>query len=260
MDVRLRRATPDKKADTCMRKRLYEIIEAARENDRLSNVYDGFIMIVIVISLIPLAFKTEYPAFTVMENIAVAVFIVDYALRLATADYKLGRGALSFPLYPLTPMALVDLLSILPSLNVVSSAFRILKLFRLFRSLRVFRIFKAVRYSKSIRLIKSVFLSQRRPLIAVGVMALAYLLISALVIFNVEPDSFDNFFEAVYWATISLTTVGYGDIYPVSTLGRLMTMLSSVFGIAIIALPSGIITAGFMEALGKEIREEEEKS
>ena len=123
----------------------------------------------------------------------------------------------------------------------------------LFRStLRVFRVFKAIRYSKSIKMILDVFKTQKKPLMTVGILAAGYVLISALVIFNVEPDSFDNFFEAVYWATVSLTTMGYGDIYPVTTLGRIVTMVSSIFGIAIIALPAGIITAGFMEQLNEE--------
>ena len=78
------------------------------------------------------------------------------------------------------------------------------------------------------------------------------MLISALVILNLEPDSFDNFFEAIYWATVSLTTMGYGDIYPVTTVGRIFTMLSAAFGIAIVALPAGIITAGYMSELAKE--------
>lgn len=73
--------------------------------------------------------------------------------------------------------------------------------------------------------------------------------ISALIIFNVEPDTFDTFFDVVYWATVSLTTVGYGDIYPVSTLGRIITMISSVFGIAIVALPATVITAGYMNEI-----------
>ncbi|MBR5437870.1 MAG: two pore domain potassium channel family protein, partial [Clostridia bacterium] len=85
-------------------------------------------------------------------------------------------------------------------------------------------------------------------------MAVAYVLVSALVIYNVEPETFETFFDAVYWATISLTTVGYGDLYPVTTIGRIITMVSSAFGIAIIALPSGIITAGYLE----EIKEEKE--
>ena len=76
-------------------------------------------------------------------------------------------------------------------------------------------------------------------------------IISALIIFNVESQSFDTFFDAIYWATVSLTTVGYGDIYPVTTTGRIVTMISSMFGIAVVALPAGIITAGYMEALNE---------
>ena len=87
---------------------------------------------------------------------------------------------------------------------------------------------------------------------AVCTLAIGYIFVSALIIFNVESDSFATFFDAIYWATISLTTVGYGDIYPVTTAGRMITMLSSIFGIAIVALPAGIITAGYMDALSDE--------
>ena len=235
-----------------MRKRIFEIIEAAKENDRLSNIYDIFMMIVIVASLIPLTSKSTPAVFSIIDKVAVVIFIIDYLLRLITADYKLGKKAISFFIYPFTPMAIIDLLCILPSLSIISNGFRVLKVFRLFRTLRVFRVFKAIRYSKSIKLIKGVFRSQKKPLMTVGLLAIAYILISALVVFNVEPDSFDDFFNAVYWATVSLTTMGYGDIYPVTTVGRIVTMISSIFGIAIIALPSGIITAGFMEELNKE--------
>ena len=82
-------------------------------------------------------------------------------------------------------------------------------------------------------------------------------MISALTIYNVEPESFDTFFDAVYWATISLTTVGYGDIYPVTVVGRIVTMISSVLGIAIIALPSGVITAGYLEEINKKDEDED---
>ena len=233
------------------RKRLFEIIESAKESDRVSNIYDIFMMITIVTSIIPLAFKEEFPVFVIIDKIAVVIFIIDYLLRVLTADYKLNKGGLSFILYPITPLALIDLLCILPSLNIISGSFRLLKVFRLFRTFRVFRIFKAVRYSKSIHLIKNVFKTSKKPLITVGFLAAAYVLISALVIFNAEPDTFDTFFDAIYWATVSLTTMGYGDIYPVTTIGRIVTMVSSIFGIAIIALPSGIITAGLMEEINK---------
>ena len=137
-------------------------------------------------------------------------------------------------------------------MNLISSSFRLFKVLRLLRTFRVFRVFKAVRYSKSIQLIKAVFKNSHRQLLTVVMLAIGYILLSALVMFNAEPDTFNNYFDAVYWATISLTTMGYGDIYPVTTIGRIITMNSSIFGIAIIALPSGIITAGLMEEIYKQ--------
>ena len=77
-------------------------------------------------------------------------------------------------------------------------------------------------------------------------------MLSALVMFQVEPNSFDSFFDAIYWAVVTLTTVGYGDIYPTSDIGRVVSMLSSFMGIAIVALPTGIITAGYMNELNKD--------
>ncbi len=236
-----------------MRKRLFEIIETAQENDRASNVYDISMLTVIIASLVPLAFKGETPFFWWIDKISAVIFIIDYLFRIITADLKLNKGIASFLIYPITPMAILDLICILPSLSIIQNGFKIFKIFRLFRTFRVFRVFKTIRYSKSIKLIKGVFIRQKKPLFTVGILALAYVIISALVIFNVEPESFDTFFDAMYWATVSLTTMGYGDIYPVTTIGRIVTMLSSIFGIAIIALPSGIVTAGFMEELnGKD--------
>ena len=239
-----------------MRKRLYEVIESASENDRLSNVYDIFMMTVIIASLVPLAFKKEIFLFYIIDKIAAVVFIIDYLLRLLTADFKLKKGGFSYLLYPFTPMAIIDLLCILPSINLISGGFRALKVFRLFRTMRVLRIFKFVRYSKSIRMILGVFTRQKKPLLTVLVIAFVYILISAMIVFNVEPDTFNNYFEAIYWATVSLTTMGYGDISPVTTIGRTVTVVSSLFGIAVIALPSGIITAGFMEELNRENSED----
>ena len=112
--------------------------------------------------------------------------------------------------------------------------------------MRVLRVFKGLRYSNNFVIIGNVIRNSKKSLVAVVTLAAGYILISALVIFNVEPDSFNTFFDAVYWATVSLTTVGYGDIYPVSVLGRIITMASSILGIAIVALPAGIITAGYM--------------
>jgi voltage-gated potassium channel len=235
-----------------MRKKLYSIIEPVDNGTKLSSIYDFIMMATIVISIVPLAFKETNLIFQWIDYITVGIFVLDYILRLFTADYKLNKSAASFFVYPITPMAIIDLLSILPSITVLNNGFRLLKLFRLLRTLKVLRAFKFLRYSKSFDIIASVFRKQKKVLSAVATMAVAYILISALVIYNVEPESFKTFFDAIYWATISLTTVGYGDIYPVTTIGRIVTMISSAFGIAIIALPSGVITAGYLAEINKE--------
>jgi voltage-gated potassium channel len=234
-----------------MRKKIFQIIEPATDSV-LSKAYDFLMMATIIVSIVPLAFKESNRLFDVIDWVTVSIFVIDYVLRLITADLKLNKSVLSFFVYPITPMAVLDLLSILPSVTLLHSGFKLLKLFRLLRALKVLRMFKFLRYSKSFEIIVSVFKKQRRVLSAVATMAVAYVLVSALVVYNVEPDSFDSFFEAIYWATVSLTTVGYGDIYPVTTIGRVVTMVSSIFGIAVIALPSGVITAGYLSEINKE--------
>ena len=236
-----------------MRKRIYEIIELSNGRDRFSSIYDVFMLVLIALSLVPLAFKSENLLFQIIDKTCVCVFSVDYLLRLATADYKFWKkGVTSFLRYPFSFMAIVDLLSILPSVTLLNSGWKMLRVLRMIRALRVFRVFKAFRYSKSVQIVIGVFKRSKEPLMAVCTLAVAYILISALVIFNVEPDTFETFFEAIYWATVSLTTVGYGDIYPVTTTGKVITMISSVFGIAIVALPAGVITAGYMDAINSE--------
>lgn len=239
-----------------MRKRLFEIIELSKDDDdKLSSSYDFFMLCIIIASLIPLAFKNSNSFLLFLERTATAIFIIDYVFRLLTADYKMnkfyGKGIKPFIIYPFTPLAIVDLLAIISSFGVIAPGYKILKLFRLLRTFRVFRAFKIVRYSKSITIISNVIKKQKEPLLAVCMLAAAYIVICALIIFNVEPDTFDNFFSAIYWATVSLTTMGYGDIYPVSTIGRIVTMVSSFVGIAIVALPAGIITAGYMDEINK---------
>jgi voltage-gated potassium channel len=233
-----------------MRKRLYEIIEVAKDGDLVSTFYDVLMLCTIVISTIPLAFKTTNTLFQYIDAVTTVIFIIDYVFRWMTADHKMHKGGVKpFIKYPFTPMAIIDLISILPGVTILSDGFR---LFRLFRIFRTFRVFKAFRYSKSILIIVRVIKNSKEALLAVCTLALGYIIVSALIVFNVEVDSFDTFFDAIYWATVSLTTVGYGDIYPVTTAGRIITMISSIFGIAIVALPAGIITAGYMDALNED--------
>ncbi len=245
--------------DTTLKKQILYLVESPDgDNDENSTFdwYDLLMMVAIIASIVPLAFKSTNTVFEIIDKVTVIIFIVDYLLRWIVADLKLRRGKISYLLYPVTPMAILDFLTILPSLTLVSNGFKLFKLVRLLRTFRAFRIFKAVRYSKSIRTIINVFKKQKDSLLIVCGMAFAYVLVSALIVFNVEPDSFNNYFDAVYWATVSLTTMGYGDIYPVTTAGRIVTMVSSFMGIAIVALPAGIITSGMMD----EINSSKEKA
>ena len=226
-----------------MRKKIYNILNQ-------NAIYDTFMFTVIIMSIIPLAFVKQQSWMTLIDRITVIIFIVDYILRWFVAD-KLSNKLNKFILYPLTPMAIIDLLSILPSITFLNISFKLLKIFRLFRSLRLLKILKLVRYSKSITMICNVFKKQKETFITILVMAITYILVSALVIINVEPETFPTYFDALYWATISLTTVGYGDVYAVTTIGKIITMISSFLGIAVVALPAGIITSGLMDELSK---------
>ena len=238
-----------------IREKLYHLIyytDTTGDGEKNADIYDIFMMIVIAISLLPLIFKNETPLLIAIEVATVLVFLFDYAMRWFTSDIRLNKGALSFLIYPFTFMAIIDLLSTLPSLPLLIPGMNILRSFRAAKVLRVFRAGKILRYSKSAIMIMNVFKKQKRPLLTVCTLSIGYILVSAMVIYNVEPDSFETFFDAVYWATISLTTVGYGDLYPVTSIGRFIAMASSIFGIAIVALPAGIVTAGYLDELQKE--------
>lgn len=219
----------------------------------LGKLYDIFMIIIIMLSLLPLVFKEQTAFLISLDKITVSIFIIDYILRWSTADFKYDEKSIkSFLRYPFSAMAIIDLLSILPSLNIIGSAFKALRLTRLFRAFRVFRVFRIIRYSKAINLLFVVIKKSKYSLCVVGGLAVVYILTSALIIFNTEPESFNTYYDAVYWATVSLTTVGYGDLYPITTVGRTIAMLSSFLGIAIVALPAGIITAGYVQAINEK--------
>ena len=232
------------------RKRLFEIIEKSDSGDHASTAYDIVIIAMVILSLVPMVFKQEIPFFGVTDKIAGLIFVADYVFRMITADYKYDEhNWTAFVRYPFGFMAIMDLLSIIPIFAYFHEGLRALNMLRICRALRFTKIF---RYSQTINTLSGVLKESKRALMAVAVLAISYILICALIVFNAEPDSFDNFFDAVYWSTVLLTTVGFGDIVPVTTIGRFIAMASSIFGIAIVALPSGIITAGYMQVINQQ--------
>ena len=240
-----------------MRRRLFEIIEKGQKGDRLSTVYDIVMLFAIVVSIIPLMFFEELKWFKYVEIVTVVIFVIDYLLRWITADFKMEKKGWAFVLYPFTPMAIIDLLSILPGFNVLGQGF---KIFRVTRLLKILRLFKFLRYSDKIALFMRVLKKEQNVLLSVLAIAVFYVFLTALIMFNVEPHinpntgaiTFSDFFDALYWATTTLTTVGYGDICPQSDLGRVISMISALMGVAVIALPSGVITASYLDELREE--------
>lgn len=234
--------------------RIYNLVN--RKDLLSSRIYDYFMLLMIITSVVPLMFVDDYPIFRIIEIVTVSVFIIDYVLRWSTSAMLLKKGWLSYIIYPFMPMAIIDLLSILPGLNLIDTSFKLLRLTRL---LKIVRLLKVFRYSGKITMFFTVLVKERQVLLSVLMLALFYIFITALVMFNAEPHinpntgaaTFRSFFDALYWATVTLTTVGYGDLCPVTNIGRVVSMLSSLFGVAIIALPSGVITASYLEELRK---------
>ena len=243
------------------RKNIYDVINT--DNDGIaSRLYSAAMLVFIVMSLIPLAFREETKVFTVFDKVSVSVFVVDYVLRWLTADYAMPEKKRwqAFLVYPFTPFAIIDLLSILPSFITV--AHRVFKLLRITRLMKILRVVRLIRYSRNMQILIRVLRKERHILMTVFMIAVAYIFVTALIMFNMEDSAmFEDFFDALYWATTTLTTVGYGDIYPMSDIGRVISMFSAVFGVAVIALPSGVITASYMDELreSKEAKESKEE-
>lgn len=236
-----------------MRKYIFQLVEKTENETLWGKVYDYYIVAVALISVIPLMFRSSLPIFQYLEIVTVYLLFLDYILRWMTHDYHTNNHTPSaFVKYPFTPFAIMDILGILPTIGLLPESFMILRLLRLT---------KVIQYSKSCKRITKVFHNQGKMLLSVLTIAMAYIGISALIMFVHEPaDNFPTFFDALYWATTALTTVGYGDVYPCTDIGKLISMLSSFFGVAVIAMPASIVTAGFMDELNREWEEKRMKN
>lgn len=233
-----------------MRSQIFRLISKSHEHDQYSKAYNIYICMAALLSVVPLMFKQTNGILEMLDLVTVYCLFLDYILRWMVADYSAKRikGKWAFIAYPLTPYAILDLASLLPSLGLIGNGWRVL---------RMFRITKLFRYSENFTHIVNVMKKEKDRLMSVLAIALGYIFLSALVMFSCETDSFATFFDALYWATTALTTVGYGDVYPVTPIGQLVSMISSIFGIAVIALPAGIITGGFLDELNGKRKEEE---
>jgi voltage-gated potassium channel len=251
-----------------IKKRVFEIISKAEDGDRASAIFDWTIMALIALSIISIIMESfadiyskYHSVFQVFEVITVVVFTIEYILRVWTADLLYPDAKYPRLKYIFSFMALIDLLAILPFyLPFISADLRFLRMMRLFRLFRLLRVFKLGRYFEALQIIMKVIRDSGPQLIMSVALCLFVMLFSAIIMYTVEnpvqPEQFPNVISSLWWAICTLTTVGYGDVYPITDVGRLFASVISLVGIGIIAIPTGIIAAGFSQAISREKGEE----
>lgn len=243
-----------------IKKRIFGIIEPATDGNLASRIFDLFIMALIFISIATVFAITFDPPERVcallnhVEKAAIIIFSVEYLLRIWTADLLYpGLGPIRSRLrYIASAMAIIDLLAILPFYLPMFLPINLVGI-RAIRLIRILRIFKLGRYSDALNSIIEVFRRKGRELLVSVFFVFILLVISSLLIYYAEhdaqPDKFANAFSGLWWAAATLTTVGYGDIYPVTAIGRLLGAFIAILGIGMVAVPTGIFSSGFVELL-----------
>ena len=236
------------------KKRIFDIIQIGKKDDFISRAFDIFIVATILVNLTILFMETfdqlsQYAAvFRSIEAVTVVIFCIEYILRIWTAEYlypdQTGiKAALRFLI---SFDGIVDLCTILPFFFL--SGFVV---FRMLRVVRIFHLFRINAYYDSFNVITSVLYEKRNQIISSVFIILVLMMASSLCMYSVEhevqPDVFNNAFSGMWWSISTILTVGYGDIYPVTVLGRIMAIFISFLGVGAVAIPTGIISAGFVE-------------
>ena len=242
-----------------IRRRIFEITEIGYTGDFLSRFYDIFSSFVLILNLavsVALTFDDivakHGPVLYLLETLTVAFFAVDYVLRFISAKYEYPdlTEPKAMLRYSLSFTGIVDLLSFLPYclpffFPTGAAAFR------MFRLMRVFRLFRINTYYDSLNVITEVISSKRPQLLSSVFIILILMLGSSLSMYSVEhqaqPEVFKNAFSGIWWSTSTLLTVGYGDIYPITTAGKILGIFITFLGVGMVAIPTGIISAGFVE-------------
>ena len=250
-----------------IKEKIFRMVDVGFVEDAVSRAYDVVNLLVIIINLfasIALTFDdlraAHESALTIIEAVTVAFFAVDYVLRVWTSDVlypgiKQPAAALR---YMISAAGLVDLLSFLPyyipTAHPVGAA-----AFRLFRVMRIFKLFRIGAYSDSLSIIKTVIYNKRQQLYSSLFIIVVLMIASSLCMYGAEheaqPEVFRNALSGIWWSASTLLTVGYGDIYPVTPVGQLLGTIIAFLGVGVVAIPTGIISAGFIEQYSELKRE-----
>ncbi len=239
-----------------LQRRLYEALEGNEQGKGEGRIWNLFMFVLIALNAVAVVagtvssinnlFAQELETF---EIFSVAVFASEYVVRLWAVGVspKYGSKTAGRLRFALTPLALIDLVAILPIFLSLSTDLRIL---RLVRFARLARLMKIARYSSATALVARVIARTKEALIVAGVSLFGLILIAASLIYYAErdaqPKAFSSIPKAMWWAVVTITTVGYGDVYPITDIGRLIGGLVAVMGIASFAFPTAILGAGFL--------------
>jgi voltage-gated potassium channel len=247
------------------KQKIYDIVEAVEHSDNSGKFYDLFdilILTLIVLNVIAVILETVAVInenfsvyFYRFEIFSVAVFSVEYILRVysCTVREKYRRPFWGRIKFMLTPMAIIDLVAILPFfMTFMAVDLRFIRTLRLFR---LFRVMKLLRYSQSLKLLGNVLRNRKEEMvITVSIMLVLVILTSSFIYLaenEAQPDKFTDIPTSMWWAIVTLTTVGYGDVFPVTPLGKFFAAIIAVLGIGMFALPTGILGASFVEEIDK---------
>ena len=252
-----------------LKKRIYDIIQPNSGNDKASAIFDWIIISLIVTNVLLVVLDTfsGIPSdikniFGHIELISVLIFTGEYLLRLWTADhlYPASSSVKARVNYILSFLAIVDLLAILPF--YLPFIFPIdLRVLRMVRLLRLLRLLKVNRYTSSLSTVGNVVKRKASQLIASMFVVIILMVMASILMYSIEfdaqPEVFQNAFSGFWWAIATMTTVGYGDIYPITIAGKALGAVIALLGIGLVAVPTGIISAGFMENITHESQQEE---
>lgn len=236
------------------KKRIFDIIQIGKKNDLTSRAFDIFIVLVIITNIAVLFLETfeEFSVYSsqlkVIETVTIVIFCIEYLLRIWTAEYLYpGKGHFKAAIKFLVSFdGIVDLCTILPFFFL--SGFIA---FRMLRVVRIFHLFRINAYYDSFNVITSVLYEKRNQIISSVFIIMVLIMASSLCMYSaeheVQPGAFNNAFSGIWWSISTILTVGYGDIYPVTILGKIMAITISFLGVGVVAIPTGIISAGFVE-------------
>ena len=240
------------------KQRLQEILEPAHDGDRTSRVFDIFIMSLISLNVVAVILETveeirqSLGAFLLVFEIgSVAIFTIEYLLRIwsCTVHRSFAAPVTGRLRYAMRPMLLIDLLAILPAyLTVLPIDLRFLRALRL---LRIFRLLRLHRYSVALQILSGVIVAKKEELtIALSSLLMLLLISSSLMYYadhNAQPEAFSSIPATMWWSVATLTTVGYGDMYPSTAIGKVLAGVIAILGIGMFALPAGILGGAFAE-------------